>query len=490
MNYDNNAVRLHREVLIRVCESLLSDDVGRQIDRLPLAMRPRGGPATRCCVYRDRALIKYRVMAALGFPVEEEADELTPLSEYARRASEVETKPPANRRLLSVLSDACAGCEADHYFVTDACHGCLARPCMVNCPKSAIQIVAGHARIDPSLCVKCGKCTKVCPYHAIVYVPQPCEDACPVNAISRSDDGKQQIDERRCIHCGKCRKACPFGAVLEVSELARVIRLLHGSKQTVALAAPALAGQFNAKFGQIVAALRKVGFDEVVEVAAGADQVAALEAAEFVERRAEGLPILTSSCCPAWACAAKTIPAVADCVSKTPSPMRLAAEEAKRRWPDAATVFISPCIAKRAEAATDDAVDAVLNFEELGAILVAWGVEVESLEASAADCPGGREGRGFAKAGGVAAAIARHVPPDVPFVPKLVQGLDRKTIKSLGLLPRTADGANYFEVMSCEEGCVGGPSVLCNALLAGRRVAEVVAETDDGKKAPGDSNGQ
>lgn len=148
---------------------------------------------SRCCIYKDRAILKYRCMASMGFAPEDETDELTSLKEYGERAL-ARSEHAVNK--LSVITDACSGCIRSRYLVTDACRGCFAKPCQVNCPKQAITIVNGRSTIDPDKCISCGRCQEVCPYHAVIRVPIPCEEACPVGAISKDESGKEHIDRK------------------------------------------------------------------------------------------------------------------------------------------------------------------------------------------------------------------------------------------------------------------------------------------------------
>jgi iron only hydrogenase large subunit-like protein len=136
--------------------------------------------------------------------------------------------------------------------------------------------------------------------------------------------------------------------VVEHSEYLPVLQALEGRTPTVALFAPALAGQFEASLGQVASALKALGFTEVMEVAEGADRTAQEEARELQERLEAGEPFMTTSCCPAYtALARKHLPLLAPRVSTTPTPLHFAAEEAARRYPGAKRIFIGPCLAKR-----------------------------------------------------------------------------------------------------------------------------------------------
>ena len=105
------------------------------------------------------------------------------------------------------------------------------------------------------------------------------------------------------------------------------------------------------------------------------------ETAEFIERmEKDPKTFMTTSCCPAWVnLVGKHLPDLVDHVSLTPSPMVYAREIVKAKDPDAKTVFIGPCVAKRSEARRKD-VDYVLSFEELGAILAGRKIDVIACE--------------------------------------------------------------------------------------------------------------
>ena len=277
----NNAVLIRRELLTRLTKLFNDGELELKIDRIPLELRPKGAPTSRCCVYKDRAMLRYKLMALLGFNIRDEEDELTPLSDYVRRAFE---RTEVSREPLTVVDEVCSACVKVNYVVTNMCRGCLARPCMVNCPRQAISFENGQAHIDHTKCVNCGICMKNCPYHAIVYIPVPCEESCPVGAISKREDGTEQIDYSKCIYCGRCIASCPFGAVMEKSHIMDVFRAFKSGKKVVAMVAPAIGGQFKAPLAQILGAIKQLGFDDVIEVAKGADMTTEKEAKELIQR--------------------------------------------------------------------------------------------------------------------------------------------------------------------------------------------------------------
>ena len=361
---------LRREVLRRVAESFLHDaDFGKSVERIPFVMRPKNTKPSRCCIYKDRAILRFRVMAALGFRLEDEEDDSTPLSVYAEKALERE-QPSAP--ILTVCDTACQGCIPARYYVTDACQNCIAHPCIGSCHFGAIQHIKGRSYIDPEKCRNCGMCHDACPYQAIVRLSVPCEDACPVKAIHKGENGRAEIDITKCISCGRCMRACPFGTVIERSEIVDVLSAMKAGKHLTAMMAPAIVGQFPGNLKRVVEALRELGFSEVLEVASGADVTTKREAAEFVERMKHGERFMTTSCCPGYVEAVRLhLPEMAPFVSSTSTPMHYCAEIAKERFPCTTTVFIGPCVAKRREALYDPIVDYVLTFEEVGALLEA-----------------------------------------------------------------------------------------------------------------------
>jgi Fe-S-cluster-containing hydrogenase component 2 len=171
---------------------------------------------------------------------------------------------------------------------------------MATCPEGAIYRIGEQAQINPAMCVNCGLCLNACPFHAIVYVPVPCEESCPVNAISKDELGKEVIDYSKCIFCGRCARACPFGAIMDKSQIVDVLVYMQRGRSVAAMIAPSFVGQFKASMPQLVSALHALGFTHVVEVALGADQTAEVESAEFIKRMQRGDKVMGTSCCPAY----------------------------------------------------------------------------------------------------------------------------------------------------------------------------------------------
>lgn len=455
MAYLNNTMIIRRQLVRKVVRLFNEGKLVEGIDRIPIEMSPREIPAQRrCCIYKERAVVRYKLMPILGMGIDEEQDELTPLSEFAQIAME---RKETSKKVLTVVDEACTSCVKVSYIVTNICRGCVASPCIMNCPKNAIRFNAsGNAEIKSDKCVNCGLCKEACPYHAIVYVPVPCEEVCPVNAISKNEQGIEYIDESKCIYCGRCQNACPFGSIFEISNLVDVLKSIKHRQETVALVAPALFGQYDVHPAKVMKAIEKIGFSQVVEVARGAEITTRNEAEELVHRLGEGAPFMTTSCCPSYVeLTRKHVEGLKPFVSETRSPMHYAAEMVKRQNPDAKTVFIGPCIAKRKEGIDNEFVDFVLSFSELDTIL-------EAMEINPADCENfilekiNGEARGFALSGGVIAAVnAQNLKIDVKTLS--VDGLNKKSINLLKAFSKGKAPAQFIEVMACEGGCIAGP---------------------------------
>lgn len=485
LNLNNNAANIKREILVRIARLALEGTLKEKAHYIPSEIEPKGSKPYRCCLYRDREILRMRVIASLGSSIEDydEHDD-KPLSDYAEEALSRE-KPTLP--ILTVLHEACNACVRSHYMVTNACQGCFARPCMVNCPKKAIT-VERSASIDSDKCINCGLCAQNCPYHAIIRVPVPCEDVCPVGAITKDETGREKIDFDKCIFCGQCMRSCPFGAMMDKSQLVDVIARLKGTpskangedaaskRRVVAMYAPAIAAQFKAEAAQLEAALLAAGFDDVYEVALGADVCAAKEASEFEERMARGDKMMTSSCCPAYVRAVRVhVPSLNECVSETKTPMHYTAEIAKKDDENCITVFVGPCLAKKMEGLYDGLVDYVLTIEEAGALFIAKGIDIASMEKTQKhDNIPTKTGRAFAKSGGVAEAVKVRLNEGTVCRPTAINGLNKAGMKTLsvygmmneGKIPVKADTPNLIEVMACEGGCISGPSVVTNPKVA------------------------
>lgn len=473
----NNLFPIRNDILARVAASFFADRFAH-IDDVPAQVLPDGFQCYHCNIENDRDIVRQICMAVLGFSPADEEGSKRPLHDYAAQALKREKLEPSK---ISVINSACMACRKERYIVSDLCRACIARPCQVNCPKNAISFVNGKAFIDQDLCIKCGRCHDVCPYSAIIKNVIPCEDSCPVGAITKGQAGKEHIDPEKCISCGKCLKSCPFGAIVERSQMVDVLKAMHETdKQVIAMVAPAIIGQFGGTVNNLVGALKAAGFDDVIEVAVGADITTKNEAAEFIERMEEGKKFMTTSCCPAYYRAAQLhIPEIKEYVSSTKTPMYYTAELVKKEHPQSVAVFVGPCFAKRVEAETDPNVDYVLTFEEMNAIFSGANINVATAEPAEFTTVSCAQGRGFPLTGGVAGAVASLVEGKVDIRPEKIDGLSTENIKLLKRYATKGCECNMIEVMSCPGGCIAGPGCIAMPNKATIQVKNYTAQGED-----------
>ena len=438
---DATILRIKHDVLYEVAKLAWEDTLEEQRDLIPYTMIPGPQAQFRCCIYKEREIIRQRVRLAEGqCPVGHESD-----------------------NVVQVINAACEECPIASYIVTDNCRKCMGKACQNSCNFGAITMGKDRAYIEPSKCKECGKCANACPYNAIAHLERPCKKVCPVDAITYDEYGICKIDEKKCIQCGACIHSCPFGAIGTKTFMVDLIRLIKAGKKVVAMVAPATEGQFgpDITMASWKTALKKTGFADMVEVGLGGDMTAAAEAEEWAEAYKEGKK-MTTSCCPAFVNMIKQhYPTLLENMSTTVSPMCAVSRMLKMQDPEMVTVFIGPCIAKKSESLdlniTGNA-DYVLTYGEIRAMMRAKGIELEAEENSyqASSVYGKRFGNG----GGVTAAVVqcfKEMGEDInPEVMKCSGGAECK--KALLLLKAGKLPADFIEGMVCEGGCVGGPS--------------------------------
>ena len=480
---------LRKDVFVEVARiAYESDNINDDLESIPYKLSPDENPRFRDSVYRERAVSSERTRLALGLslrPQNKPVHITSGLDEAT--VDEMYYEPP----LMQVIPSACNACEDNVYEVSNLCRGCLAHSCMEVCPRDAITHVDGQAHIDESKCIKCGKCKSACPYDAIGKKVRPCSVACGVKAIESDEYGRAVINQDKCLSCGMCMVSCPFGAIADKSQIFQLIRCMKNGGEVVAEIAPAYAGQFGkeATPDKIYAALLKLGFSQVYEVALGADIGAVTEAHDYVYHVKTGeKPFLLTSCCPAWSMLAKKqFPEIIDSVSKELTPMVATARSIKKEHPNAKVVFIGPCAAKKLEAMRKTVrsdVDFVVTFEELDAMFEARGIDPKTIESQGHLHDATAAGRGYAVAGGVSKAIENCIHeyyPDVEVQIEHVEGLDE--CKKVLMLAKAGRKNGYLiEGMGCPGGCVAGAGTLIPVPEAKKDVQQIVK--DSTKKLP------
>lgn len=343
MSKVTEVIKIRRRVLAEIARMTFAGTLQEDI-RSVLQVVSESGPRYRCCIHKERAVLKERINLALNQPLQ------TKLEESAANALAGQV---ADLPIITVLPEACDQCPIDKFMVTDACRNCVAHNCITRCPRKAIMIVNNRAYIDQSLCIECGMCKRSCPYSAIIEISRPCERACDLGAINAGSDRRATIDESKCVDCGACKIACPFGAIDDRSYLVQMITALKDpSKRVYAILAPAFIGQFGPKLkhGQVMSAIKRLGFHEVVEVSYGADITTIEETREFIETVPSQRSFMTTSCCPAFVdLIEKHLPELKENMSTAFSPMLCGGSAIKNNDPEALVAFIGLLSQKNAK---------------------------------------------------------------------------------------------------------------------------------------------
>lgn len=461
--------KLRRRVLTEVARQAFNGTLIDEISSIPKTVVTEDGLRYRCCIHKERAILRNRVSIALC----QDVGDL--IEDAAIAATNNEFK--ADQPIISVLPEACDGCPIDRFVVTDACRNCLAHNCMLVCPKKAITIHQKKAYIDQSRCVECGLCKKSCPYAAIIELSRPCERVCGVQAISADSTRKAVIDRDKCVECGACKIACPFGAIADLSFVVPVINEINAGKELYAMVAPAFVGQFGPKItpGQLFTALKQLGFTDVYEVGLGADMVTIAEAEEFLATVPEKQSYMTTSCCPGFVGLIEKhlSPEVAEHMSTTISPMVATAKVVKKEHPNSITVFIGPCTAKKTEAKKyPGIVDYVLTYEEIATMFVGKNINVTMIEDDGYQMRSSKHGAIFARAGGVLQSVAETIAAEGKsdlIKPANCDGLEDCKTMLLQIQKGKLD-VNMMEGMACAGGCVNGAGILADSRLSSKLV--------------------
>ena len=441
--FETSVQELKYKVLKEIARGLFNDTLLEEYNEIPQRISPGPKSTMRCCIYKERAIVLERMKLALG----------------------------GNKNIdniVEVIKIACDECPLGGYEVTNRCRGCIAHRCQKACHKDAIRFdeVTRTATIDKSKCINCGMCAKACQYNAIQNYLRPCEQACKVKAISTDIDHSAKIDDSKCVQCGACVYQCPFGAIMDKSFMKDAIDILKDSNNSskypvYAIVAPSIASQFKGvKLGQVVTAIKNLGYSQVVEAALGADMVSYSEAQELEEKG-----FLTSSCCPTFVTFIKKyFPTLEDKISHNLSPMASIAKWIKEHHPECKIMFIGPCISKKQEirdSRVSKYVDVTLTFEELQAMIDAKEIDMSKLEESTLD-DASYYGRVFARSGGLTEAVKEALKEQGSnFEAKAisVDGLENCRLALLKAKGGNID-FNFIEGMGCIGGCIGGPCSL------------------------------
>ena len=275
-----------------------------------------------------------------------------------------------------------------------------------------------------------------------------CIRHCPVKAI-RFSGNQAHIIGNECILCGQCFVVCPQNAKEIVDETEKVkVFLQSGDPVIVSLAPSFIANYDNAGINAMRKALKKLGFYDVEETAIGAT-IVKNEYERMIKE--EVRDIIISSCCHSInLLIQKHYPAALEYLADVLSPMQAHCKDIKQRYPNAKTVFIGPCVAKKDEAEHyAGIVDAVLTFEELTGWLKNEGIEIEP-EMDNDVCS---RARFFPTTGGVLKTMDQK---DTGFTYLALDGVEN-CIAALKDIESGKIHKCFIEMSACVGSCMGGP---------------------------------
>jgi len=276
-----------------------------------------------------------------------------------------------------------------------------------------------------------------------------CVRKCPVKAI-RFSGNQAHIIGNECILCGKCVNQCPQNAKEIVDGTEKVRVMIQSGAPIVVSLAPSFVANYGVGIEAMTEALTKLGFHSVEETAVGATIVK-----NEYERmlREDGRDIIITSCCHSVnLLIQKKYPTALAYLANVMSPMQAHSADIKRRMPEAKTVFIGPCLAKKDEAEYyRGIVDAVLTFEELDDMLAAESIElkgdIDSKEESRA--------RFFPTTGGILKTMANRTEG---YTYIAVDGVEN-CMAALRDIESGRIHNCFIEMSACVGSCIGGPAM-------------------------------
>lgn len=299
-----------------------------------------------------------------------------------------------------------------------------------------------------------------------------CVRNCPAKAI-KVEMGQAQVMEERCIACGICFKKCAQSAKQVESAAEPVLNLLAGNEPVLAALAPSFPAAFDGcSPGQVTTGLRRLGFQEVLEVAFGAELVAR-EYTRLVRER-NGGPIISTPCPAVVSLIEKYHPNLLPYLAPIVSPAVALGRAVKTVYrPGARVVFIGPCVAKKAEIrdeAVAGAIDVALTFRGLRLLFEGAGIDPSVLPESDTDGPRARVARIFPVSGGLLKAAAMQA--DVLETDIVVTEGKDNVLYAVRELSEGKLDVKFLDLLFCE-GCIDGPILESQAGLFARK--QVVA---------------
>jgi len=300
--------------------------------------------------------------------------------------------------------------------------------------------------VRPASCKDCHKCLRECPVAAIGF-----------------KDNQAFIIEEKCIYCGNCIKTCPQGAKSALFEEKKLEAFLESDSYLIASVAPSFAAAFpKLKPGQLIQALKLIGFDYIAETAEAAARVVQ----QFKEERKRMDKTLITSCCPAVVnLIEKHYPELLPQLASVLSPMMLQAAELKNNFERSRVVFIGPCLAKIEETKNEKRreyrPDIVITFEHLRLFLEEQGIKISELKEADVDLSAAELTADYALSGGaVKAADLLKADPGCGNKALHLSGLDN-IINFLEDLKKDKGEikVELVELLACSGGCINGPAI-------------------------------
>ena len=277
-----------------------------------------------------------------------------------------------------------------------------------------------------------------------------CIRNCPVKAI-RFSQNQATIIEQECILCGRCFVACPQKAKSIRDNRDDIIALLESGQKVVVSLAPSFIGNFpGVGIEGMKIALKELGFWDVQETAVGAS-VVKKRYDEMVNNEEKNV-VISSCCASVNMLIQKHFPAALPYTASILSPMLAHGTLIKKTDPDAAVVFIGPCISKKEEAAQyPGIIDGVLTFGELEHWLRDKGITLPQLEKAHS----GIRTRLFPIAGGVLRTMEKSNPK---YTYMSIDGVE-ECMTALEDIINGDISYCFIEMSACRGSCIGGPSM-------------------------------
>ncbi|GHV12930.1 4Fe-4S ferredoxin [Spirochaetia bacterium] len=324
-----------------------------------------------------------------------------------------------------------------------------------------------------------------------------CVRKCPVKSI-QVEKGRASVIPERCICCGRCVVNCPSYAKKYRKDVDKVKMLLTSGKKVMVSLAPSFAAEFPGwKPGELIAAMKQLGFSGVSETALGADFVSARIARDLAKPGEAGKPhFLISSACPSIVEYIKLYaPDLAPYITPHASPLLTHARFLCSRYGgETAVVFIGPCIAKKREADLyGEEINAAITFQELAEWLEKERIRPESLSVSV-DCVfdprRSAKGAFFPIEGGEITAFSAYMSQAVDAAGKKtgrpqietisVSGIQAVQDTLAGFNPASLTAPLFLELLACPGGCINGPGMADTAsgIIRGMRLRDYARSAD------------